>query len=521
MAWPDLIARAPGMCIMEVTFMQQITSKIIAVLGSRRFFYVVLGFFVLESLWVALSAMYPMAFDEDFHFGIIKIYGEHWLPFLIEQPPNADAYGALATDPSYLYHYVMSFPYRLFALFTDSQAAQVIFLRVLNIGLFAAGLILFRKVLLRAQASPVLAHTAIALLVLIPIVPLLAGQINYDNALMPLLAWICLLVFALTDQLRARRPSVQTLALFVIALLLVSLIKYAFLPMAVAAGVFLLIVAYRSFKGRWQRFSKALQTSYHKLATHTKTWLLVGLVVAGGLFAQRYGLNTINYGTPLPDCAAVIGVDSCMSYGPWARNYLYEAEKNDLQIDVNPNPLAFTWTWLQGLHYRLFFMINGPQGGHLNYPPVPLPSATAIVIGLFGALGLLWYWRQVLLGRPYLIFLLFLSVLYVGSLWHENYTGFLETGEPVAINGRYLIPVLLPMAAVFGRALVVALKPWPAMKTASAAVAILLFLQAGGVFSFILRSDTDWYWPNNVVNAVNEGAQKILDPIIFQGPKQY
>src|SRR5690348_13109817 len=118
-------------------------------LGSRRFFYGVLIFFGLESLWIAISAAYPMAFDEDFHFGLIKIYSHHWLPFLSGQPEGADAFGAVARDPSYLYHYLMSFPYRLISFCTGNETAQVVFLRLLNIMLFGTALVLFRRVLRR------------------------------------------------------------------------------------------------------------------------------------------------------------------------------------------------------------------------------------------------------------------------------------------------------------------------------------------------------------------------------------
>ncbi len=145
-------------------YMQRVTEAIVGVLGSRRFFYVVLAFFGLSGLWVALSAVFPMAFDEEFHLGIIRVYSGHWLPFLGGQPDGADAYGAVAADPSYLYHYVMSFPYRIIALFTDNEMVQVILLRFINVGLFGLGLVLFRKVLLRAGTSPALTHGAILLL---------------------------------------------------------------------------------------------------------------------------------------------------------------------------------------------------------------------------------------------------------------------------------------------------------------------------------------------------------------------
>jgi hypothetical protein len=65
-------------------------------IGSRGFFRFVMGLFIVQSIWIAFSALYPQAFDEDFHFGLIKTYSHYWLPFLTKQPPNANAYGAVA-----------------------------------------------------------------------------------------------------------------------------------------------------------------------------------------------------------------------------------------------------------------------------------------------------------------------------------------------------------------------------------------------------------------------------------------
>src|SRR6185312_5810861 len=100
--------------------------RILTIVSSPRFFWAIVLLLAFQASWIALSARYPMAFDEDFHFGVIRIYAHHLSPFLSGQPPGADAYGAVAHDPSYLYHYLMSFPYRLISLFTDNQTAQVI-----------------------------------------------------------------------------------------------------------------------------------------------------------------------------------------------------------------------------------------------------------------------------------------------------------------------------------------------------------------------------------------------------------
>src|ERR1019366_5807076 len=138
--------------------MRNFAIRVYKTLNSIHIFRIVLAFFAFESIWIAVSAAYPQAFDENFHLGLIQIYSHHWLPFLSGQPPHAYIYGVVARDPSYLYQYLMSFPYRFIALFTHRQIIQVILLRFINIGLFGIGLVLFRRILLRVGISRALAN---------------------------------------------------------------------------------------------------------------------------------------------------------------------------------------------------------------------------------------------------------------------------------------------------------------------------------------------------------------------------
>jgi hypothetical protein len=496
---------------------KRIVTHIIALLGSRYFLYGVIIFFSIEALWVAVSSLYPMAFDEDFHVGIITIYSQQWLPFLGGQPLNADQLGALQHDPSYLYHYLMSFPYRLIGLFTDSQTMQVIVLRLLNIGLFVWGLYLFCRVMRRVGISAALTHTALALFVLIPIVPLVAGQINYDNLLMPLTAWMCLSVCSLYEQFQKRTINLKTISLFVSLVLLTSLIKFPFLPIATAAVVFVCITGWRAFRGRGTQLRTAIRKGLVALSARTLIGLALLVLLSFGLFVERYGYNLAVYHHPVPECDAVLDEESCMAYGPWARNHLYAQAKGD----VDPNPLAYTWHWLQALHYRLFFMVNGPHDQFRNYPPLPLPAAAAVIIAVSGMVALVLYWRRAFRGQPLLLFFAGVCILYALALWVDDYLQYLYTGEPVAINGRYLLPILLPLAIVIGRALHIALAQWQAAKAFAAGVMIVLFLQGGGVLSFILRSNSAWYWDSGIVNSVNHDARTILSPFIIEGSKYY
>src|SRR5262249_46413203 len=154
-----------------------------------------------------------------------------------------------------------------------------------------------------------------------------------------------------TDQLHARKVDLQTYALLAALLLFASLVKYPFLPVVLAVVVYVAYMLWRTFRGGglWRTVAK----SYAQLSRRTAILLLVLLAVSGVLFVQRYGTNVLAYGKPVPDCDQVLSVDACMEYGPFGRNYLLAAQGPD----VDPNPIAYTWTWLQGLHYRLFFMV--------------------------------------------------------------------------------------------------------------------------------------------------------------------
>ncbi|HEY5442555.1 MAG TPA: hypothetical protein VIJ68_03385, partial [Candidatus Saccharimonadales bacterium] len=166
--------------------------RFITMLGSNACFRVILGLLVLQAAWIALSGRYPMAFDEDFHLGIIRLYAHHLSPFWSGQPAGGDQFGAVARDPSYLYQWLMSFPYRFVGLFTGDQTIQVLWLRAINIGLFTSGLVLYRRLLAKTGASRAMIHTCLLIFVLIPVVPLLAAQINYDNLFLPMVAFATL-----------------------------------------------------------------------------------------------------------------------------------------------------------------------------------------------------------------------------------------------------------------------------------------------------------------------------------------
>ena len=494
--------------------------NIVKFIGSQLFFYLILVAFVLQAGWIAISARYPMAFDEDFHLGIIRLYAHHLSPFWHSQPESADMFGAVARDPSYLYQYLMSFPYRLISLFTSDQTIQVLILRAINIGLFSSGVVLYRRLGLKTGASTALVNICTLLFILIPITPLLAAQINYDNLLLPASAITLLLAVNFEAFLaKHKRLNVKILLQLLIACLLTSLVKYAFLPMFVAIIGFIMVVIWRYYRSVPKVWG-GLVAGWQQLGGRLRIGLITALVVSSGLFIQRYGVNIVVYHTPVPDCSKALSVEQCREYGPWIRDYYLKLANTG----GSHSPLVFSADWLYGMWLRTFFSVDGPATYFQTRGPLLIPGVGAIVFAAAGFIAVIVGARRLL--KQYnatVIWLLTATTFsYVLALWLDEYQAFLRTSQPVAINGRYLLPVLLPVFVIVAIAfseLVSARR----LKVLMASIAVICLLWGGGAQTYILRSNDSWYWPSPVVRTANHAVQHVLGPITpgYKHPTQF
>lgn len=482
------------------------TSRMIQVLGSDRCFYAVLMCFTLQALWLALTARYPMAFDENFHFGLIKLHATQWLPFFTQQPPGADVYGAVARDPSYLYHFLMSLPYRLIAIFTHNTICQIIILRLINIGMFASSFFLFRRLLIRLGGSRPLTNTVLLLFSFMPIVPFLAAQINYDNLLLPLTAAVMLLFLAWADDLKQQRLSFVRTCVLVGLLLLGCIVKYAFLPILAAVVILMLIKLWQE-----RHYGRHILSD---LKTNVQTSSRLAVVTSGilfctaaGLFSQQYIVSVWRYHTPLPDCAQVLTVKQCSQYSPWQRNYTYAQQRSKT---FTPNLIRYTHDWVYGMWQRTFFAISDT---YATKQPLPVIGTTAAVVATLGGILFVYFGWNILKRQPYRQYTLIVLGIYVISLFIYVYKGYAYTGVPVAINGRYLVP-FLPVVLLFaGLGFSRFLHRHHGIKTLAVLIVALCFLQ-GGAFTFIVQSDETWTWQSTPVIHADNAARKMLHPLI-------
>jgi hypothetical protein len=199
-----------------------------------------MGVFVLSALWLAVSTRYPMAFDEEYHLGLIKLHALDWDPIFRTQPTGVAQYGALTTDPSYLFHYLMSLVYRALDATALTATQIIIVLRILNVTLFSISIVLMRRVMRHTKASEALINTSLLFFTLLPVTPFLAATINYDNLQNVLLAVGLLALLRFREKLLKKQFHFPAFVACMSVGLLASLVKFTFLPFLTAFAAYLL-----------------------------------------------------------------------------------------------------------------------------------------------------------------------------------------------------------------------------------------------------------------------------------------
>jgi len=490
-------------------------TKILRVLRSPQFFAAILILFFIESAWIAISAAYPMVFDENAHFTVIQAYAHHLNPFFPTHSTLMDSSGAVSRNPSFLYRWLMSFPYRIISWATGDQMMQVIDLRFLNIFMFGGALILFRKLLLKTKVSEAIINVALLFFVMAPVVPLLAGQVNYDNLVMLVTAGALLMTVNITETITRTRQLPIARCIWLLTLcLLGSLVQFEFLPIFAAIVFWLGWQSFRAFRRQPAVLIQQFAQGWQQTSRGRKLFITIPFVIAFGVFTAMYGVNLVRYHDLTPQCGQVLTVQQCSTNGTWVRNQVALAHKG--QIDANPVRFGASWTYRMFL--SMFYTSSGGASAQANYLSInPLPLIFFAALGVFGAgvALIVRYHRALFEGYEHLTFLLFASMLYTVALWFRNYHDFATLGIKIAINGRYLFPIALPCMVLIALAFRQFLGDRERLRTGLLVVVFVLFLQGGGALTYIFYSNDHWYWQNSVPVHLNQTAQQLLKPFIL------
>lgn len=408
-------------------------------LKSAKLFCIIVGIFASVSLYLAVSKDFPGVFDEAYHFALIDFYSGKLSPFIASQPYELSIVGDATRMSSYLSHYLLGFFQWIVKFFIHDTFTQVVLLRIVNVTIVISALVLFRIFLVRLTKSRLVADVSIALYCLIPVTTQLASTINYDNWILLCVALSILLAQKIFEDISSSHTvPLDKLVIFISVLGFSSLIKFTFLPIAVtlAFGVFTAILTALLFRDKTR--AKFIRFSHRQMLLP-----LCLLLVASGLMMERYGYNLLKYNSFQPDCSVVQSTELCMNYGPWARNYGLALSAQQEEFDVRSLQGYFVNLWLpistQGLSY---FGANDTMTSLSRI----VHSVVSVVVGIL-SLGMGTY---LLKARKHTmqVAIYAASFVYILVLLVYNYTEYTQLHQPIAIQGRYLLPLMIPLGAM-------------------------------------------------------------------------
>lgn len=491
-------------------------ARIMRILGSMPMTIAVIIVFALQATWVAVSARFVM-YDEQYHLAAIKVFSTRWTPFIHQSAADGPV-GDIERYGSYLYHYLLSFPYRAARALELSDGTTLVALRLVSVLAVAGALVYAWRLFRELGAGPVTANIALTVVAMMPLTVFLAGALNYDN-LLALLA-TAFLYYGL-KLYKADRVDVGLWLKVILVGGLAAVTKYTFLALAPVVLVGL-IIRQAPMLPRGLRVSvREFFMVRRRGVALARALLALGAVLAVGLVVERYGLNLLRYGTPIPSCRAVHPADICALDPVLVRNSGLALAHVPVPPSLSGAVTYLTYQWIPLM--LKFFTYIGTVG-------VDSARSTSYGPAIFGAL-LVWSVPVVLalvvLATTVLRrvrgarLLLAAAGVYTMVLFAWNYSDYAKLGQPVGVQGRYvlvILPIIVGLACIAMAQLIGMGGPSARPRAALGAVVAIAFVlsQGGGVTSYLWAGNAAWWRTDSGVRyAVASKASQLARELVI------
>lgn len=473
------------------------------ILGSERFFYLIILLIAAQGVWFALTYM-PGLFDEGFHFRFIDSYTDNISPFLTSQPQELDYLGETTRNANYLYYFIMSWPLRVVKLLSDSYFVQVFALRMIHLGIFLGAVFMYRRLLTRIGAGKPLAHLALLATVLLPVFATLVSVITYDTPVFFLFPLSLLLLF---EVLGSNKILITRIGQLLAVVLLASLIKVSFLPFTV--GILIYLVAGLLVK-HGKKLVPGIWRELKTKSIFSATLLVLAVLIPVLLFIERPLQNLVRFKSPSASCVELIDESRCAQNYTAARDIEFKNIKRNGFLPYEPVEYLFTY-WIMG---SLRTEIRVMPSANMFF----LFKSVMYGLSFIGALLILIYLRD-FLSHPRMRDTVVISGIYVLVLFLENYRAYLALGQPVAISSRYLLPVI-PLAIylalnAYKRAVG---QRFPGLSTLGLVGILLIMLTQGGSVTTHMLTVPDYRWDKGPAASFNRKLDTVMRKIVVERP---
>jgi hypothetical protein len=435
--------------------------------ASGLFLKLSLTWFLLQALYIAISTNTSVPADElGFHVPLIQLFAENSINPLLTGQDGYYFLGEVVRSPFMIYHYLLSFPYRIFS---DSDVS-ILLLRSINIGIGVTSLLVVKRIAEQLGVSAFVRNLSIFMLSNTLMFVFLFASINYDN----LFILVSLLTFSVILSLAKKVTATRVLHL----LLLVavgSLTKISYLPI----GVFALgAVAYLVIK---DVRANGYEVHFQALRSRYSAVLLAALLLVGGFGLLKYVPNLVEFQTPTPACDSVMTVEQCRENFIYARN---TALQNGPVPDISIGGFEYVTTWISLMSNRTYGIL-----GHKITKPTVLIASWSWILFYIGTIAFIRKVQFNNLGRN--IVMIGVAV-YIVALINQNYGGYVSKGIiDLAVQGRYLFAVL-PIMLLICNQYIFELVRSTRIKFALTFITLAVFASAG-LPSYMIATSEKWY----------------------------
>ena len=370
----------------------------------------------------------PGIYDELQHYEFIKFYSSKLNPFISIQPVEADFLGEITRSPTYLYYFILSLPLRLIQFITQDNMAGLYILRAIHTLCFIAGIFAFKMLFTRVGFGKYVSATALLMVVLIPATSGLPGSVNYDNLIFLLTPLSFIYLLDVLDTNFNRRKILAYLCLGLFA----CLIKFSFAPIFLVGTI---VIIFKAFKKRQESQISDNLKSLFSIKEPMYVVLVLLFVSLSILFVERPVRNFIEFGNPNSECVKILSQERCSANYIAKRNIDFKNGKPENFEPIGPLKYAQT-LWSESLLKTTVYTGVGNQS---------LPIVQSIFSVLFTAspFFIAYHLRGIRASYGTVADIFVVTFLvYTGLFFVEVYTAYIDLGKPVAINFRYLLPVI-------------------------------------------------------------------------------
>lgn len=405
-----------------------LVQRLTAFAGSPLARWLVLVLFIVQAVVLAFVTRIGTPPDEQNHIKFIEYYANHSVSPIFEKQTPTFNLGDKTREVDYLYHYTMSLLYRVLPV---SAHAKYVVIRLLTVVLALLAFLVLANVFRRLGFSPAVTTVALLVITNLPMVLMMSSAVNND-----VMVWLGAALGLLLMLRLWERPNARDVLWLLVLAVAGGLFKRTLLPLGLVFGIFALVAVRRYFPvllKQCRRFD----------------WRLVLaallLLISVGLFTERVGGNLLRYHTPTPSCDRVQGSDACSVF--WgdvrAAGLVHKTPERPVPLYIFP----FRWLWSSVANV----VDIQTQGWRHEVKPARWLTPLLGVLLVSGVAYGFYYDRKrssealdKLARQRIYIILIALYFMVVHML--VNYSDYRQVKFfGIALNGRYILPSLLPL----------------------------------------------------------------------------